>query len=446
MSVGSEPELRVAALTRDNGLITVLKAALAQSGDRLSVMGDLEELVDLASSVPPEVVLVDLSPGDPNALAAVHHVRALSPRTAVIALTPPALLELGARALSLGSAGILVLPLSGDDILTALTTQRELRALRTALRESRDSVRITAKPALGSALKDPDSCTYTLAYFVDVVRREIERGNRYGRRFSLATIGVERARPWDSDERDPSLEAAKCLLGALRDTDVLARADDAEFYLLLPETGGLGAQACRRRVLERLRAAGLRVNIGIAHFPHDGADLSRLLRVAKQRGHASLRSVVERHALEPLGLPELLDVLLANLRTPPAPLEASHYYIELPPMDAVELALRAVREAGRAGETRVIATQHAGISLGGAVRAEVQHELDDVRLSVIDVSPLRGAENADLLLVLAEHSCYALAGRTEGNLVRAVHSTDPQLTDLLTARLGEASGVRLFEA
>jgi hypothetical protein len=46
--------------------------------------------------------------------------------------------------------------------------------------------------------------------------------------------------------------------------------------------------------------------------------------------------------------------------------------------------------------------------------------------------------------VIAEHATYALAGRTEGSLVRAVHSADPLLSDLLVARLSEIAG-RPFE-
>jgi hypothetical protein len=49
-----------------------------------------------------------------------------------------------------------------------------------------------------------------------------------------------------------------------------------------------------------------------------------------------------------------------------------------------------------------------------------------------------------VLIVIAEHSTYTLVGRTEGSLVRAIHSADPLLSDLLVARLSEIAG-RPFE-
>jgi hypothetical protein len=45
----------------------------------------------------------------------------------------------------------------------------------------------------------------------------------------------------------------------------------------------MGAHACRRRVMHELgadRAEGVEVALGRATFPHDGRDLSQLLRVA----------------------------------------------------------------------------------------------------------------------------------------------------------------------
>ena len=45
---------------------------------------------------------------------------------------------------------------------------------------------------------------------------------------------------------------ADLILKAVRDTDVLARVDEHEFHLLLPETDGLGAHAFLRRVYARV--------------------------------------------------------------------------------------------------------------------------------------------------------------------------------------------------
>jgi hypothetical protein len=145
---------------------------------------------------------------------------------------------------------------------------------------------------------------------------------------------------------------------------------------------------------------------------------------------------------------ELLDALLGSVavqssRVRPE-LEAPRY-IELPAMDAIGIGLSAVRDAARGGEVRVVATQHAGISIGGVVRAEVTRDIEGVKLDVIEVGGLRGAENADVLVIIAQHVCYVLIGRSEGGLVRAVHAADPLLADTVLARLGEATSTRLLD-
>jgi GGDEF domain-containing protein len=302
------------------------------------------------------------------------------------------------------------------------------------------------------AMKDPSSSAYTFAYFVDVAGREIAMARRHQRRFSLATVGLELSpESGVGDETEPTVFGAERVLGAVRDTDVLARVDANEFYLLLPETGGPGAHACRRRVLAQLGAVNgpspFNAAVGVATFPHDGSDLSQLLRVAKFRADASRSSVVNLLSLAQLPLGHLVDALLGIVPDAQArklaPLETPHY-IELPVTDLMGLVSAAVAEATRGGQTRVLATLRAGLSVGSAVRADTRGVSDGLKVETVDVSRVPGCERVDVLIVLAEHSTYALAGRTEGSLVRLVHSADPLLSDLLVARLSEIAG-RPFE-
>jgi DNA-binding NarL/FixJ family response regulator len=534
---------------------------------------DLAEGLTRVSAQAPDLAFVDVTLGGNAGLAVVHHIRALSPNTTVYAVTRGDRLELGLQAVALGSHGTLVLPLSGDDVLTAVGDVRRRRAefrqreraldsrsqdsaaatlcadlgeladavsrraaaerlasifklrlsarrvlvylvaseasrplmrvavegersdepafcdelellryasaqrlevIRLALRREQLGIVLVDVPgdqgallataaAAGTlavalvgareqssrgAMKDPESSAYTFAYFVDVAGREIDIARRHGRRFALATIVVQ-SRSRETSSREPTVDAAERVLEAVRDTDVLARVDANEFYLLLPETGGLGAQACRRRVLEQLSAfSPFEVAMGLSSFPHDGADLSRLLRVAKHRADACARSVVEVFGLQHVPFVELLDALLGTVAVQSVGVGVdleSPRYIELPAMDAVGVALAAVREAARGGEVRVVATQHAGISIGGAVRAEVAREIEGVRLDVVEVSALVGAENVDLLVIVAQQGCYVLVGRSEGGLVRAVHAADPLLADTLLRRLSEATQTRLVD-
>jgi hypothetical protein len=190
------------------------------------------------------------------------------------------------------------------------------------------------------------------------------------------------------------------------------------------------------------------MTVGVATFPHDGGDLSRLLRVAKQRADASQNSVVHRLHLRELSLPELTDALLSQPGLelhPSARGLSSPHYIELPAMDLVGLALSAVSEAWRAGHARVVASVHAGINVGGAVRAEHARDGEGLRFDAVEVTGLEGCDNLDILCVIAEHSAYALLGRSEGNVVRAVHAADPLLVDLILRKLSDATDLRLSD-
>lgn len=582
---GPHHDLNVVAIVSDADAVDVMSRTLSQSGDRLSVATDLAEGLVRISSQVPDVAFVDVTMGDGAGLAVLHHVRALAPHVTVFALTGTETLALGVQATALGSAGTLVMPLSGDELMNALgdvrtrLAEREERlrlerAAATSSRHmslveqvaevaeapsrrdaaerlsellidgvglvlaavyvpaaegSRQLMRVAGRGALGDApsfcdemellnharehhldtlrlalrreqsgmvllgrttegrsaslvfpllpllaaqattalaligareqshrgaMKDPSSSAYTFAYFVDVAGREIDMARRHGRRFALATIGVQFDRP-SQGEGEPTVLVAEHVLSAVRDTDVLARVDANEFYLLLPETGGLGAHACRRRILAELAARepswssnGLGVTVGVATFPHDGGDLSRLLRVAKQRAEASQSSVVHHLQLREQSLAGLADSLLAQPGlelVPNAPGLESPHYIELPAMDLVGLALSTVSEAWRAGQARVVASVHAGISVGGAVRAEHGRDGEGLRFDAVDVSSLEGCANLDILCVVAEHSAYVLLGRSEGNVVRAVHAADPLLVDLILRKLSDATDLRLAD-
>jgi DNA-binding response OmpR family regulator/GGDEF domain-containing protein len=579
------------AILDDAATTQVIERTLELSRDRFGVATDLAEGLARASVEVPDVVLIDIALGQNAGLAVVHHLRAVAPDVLIYALAHTDRLELGTQAVALGGTGVLMLPLSGDELLTVLSdvrTRRGERELRFKLQREADVTRrlagigtkvaeiaeapsrreaaqrlarllveeagavsalvylpageghrqlvraavvgptqgtpafcediellafadasqlqvvrlslrreyegllligglpvgrdneplplinliasqaATALALLGEreqsnrgAIKDPSSSAYTFSYFVDVAGREIDKARRYGRRFALATISIEEDAPKSETEsraqREPGVEAAERVLGVVRDTDVLARVDDHEFYLLMPETGGKGAHTCRRRVMRHMlgesgqrrgEAAGLDLTMGVATFPHDGTDLSQLLRVAKHRAEACRASLLRKLALQRLPLPDLLDSLLWATAgpTPDTPIGIEWpQAIELPTADLIGLCVAALNQAVRGGGTQVVATQRAGMSIGAAVRAELGHDGDDIRFDAMDVSGMSGCADLEVLSVIAEHGSYALLGRSEGALVRAVHSGDPLFADLLILRLSEAAGMRLVD-
>lgn len=577
--------LRVLFVADDQETIRIVQRTTLATHDELVIATDLSDGLAKANALTPELVFIDIGMGNSAGLAVVHHLRAFNPSVTIFALTRNNNLDLGPQAVALGAQGVLVLPLSGDEIhstlaqvrarnaekaenhrlrreaeasrraqkladalsqvvaapsrrdaaerlsvllsqagaqrvltylpagegsrqlvrlgtigsaeraptfcedfeLLAYAQQDQLQVIRLTLERQTSAILLLGSdltqpltPLLDSlaiigpqiamtlalvmereqtsrgAMKDPSSSAYTFAYFVDVAGREIDKARRHARRFALATLGVEQRRdPTVSLLRSTAIEVAENVLSCVRDTDVLARVDDSEFYLLLPETGGIGAHACRRRVMQQLLGPGglrssghpeLDAAMGVATFPQDGVDLSQLLRVARHRADASRTSPVRRLGLDRLPLPEILDALFWRLGEASQGLGlTAPQIIELPLMDVVGLAAAAVGEAARSGGTRIVASQRAGLSIGAAVRAALSTLRDEVALDVADISGQPACRDLEVLILIAEHGTYALLGRTTQGLLRAVHSSDPVLADLLVQRLGEAVGMRWID-
>jgi hypothetical protein len=307
----------------------------------------------------------------------------------------------------------------------------------------------------GGAIKDPTSSAYSFAYYVDVAGREIDKARRHGRRFAIATVALDPDAPASSSGLPPEVpmrpaEVADHLLKAARDLDVLARVDENEFHLLLPETDGLGAHACRRRVLTRLGGGERRIVpkgllVGIATFPHDGQNLSQLLRMARRRAEVTKGSIVHRIGVENAGLGDILDALEWDATSAPAPSDISAARpIELPIAEATALATAVVADACRGGAAFIVVAHHVALSLGSAVRASIGTGNPNVTVHALDVRSTPGGETIEALSVIAEHGAYAFIGRSKNGVVRGVHAADPLLADLLAERLGRAAGLRIF--
>jgi GGDEF domain-containing protein len=298
------------------------------------------------------------------------------------------------------------------------------------------------------AMKDPTSSAYTFGYFVDVAGREIDKARRHGRRFALATIAIA-----DDLPEQVGVQVVERTLDTVRDTDVLARVDEREFYLLLPETGGVGAHVCRRRILRQLSQIpaaptasprGLDVTVGVATFPHDGRDLSQLLRVAKYRADVARRSLAGRRDLDQLSLGEVLDAFVWELSGAGAAGSAPQM-IEMPAIDLVALAATALSEARRGGAVRVIVTHRPGVSLDAAVHTVFGRDTPDAEVDVVDVSATPGHADLEALSVVAEQGAYALLARIDRSHARVVHAADPLLADLIAQRLGQLANLRLLD-
>jgi ActR/RegA family two-component response regulator len=288
---------------------------------------------------------------------------------------------------------------------------------------------------------------YPFGRFQDAATREIERARRHGRRLAIGAI-------LSPDPEDVKLE--ELVLGVVRESDVLTRAASGEYFLLLPETGALGAHACRRRVL-RLASHSEEVDdrrevparplvhptltIGVATYPHDGASLESLMVRARRRAKASADSLVHSRGLPSRPLGEIVDSLLDAPLPEAATPDPAFSRAELSVAGAHALVEAACREALRGGGATLLVAYRPDSGTLAVARAVA---LDpEVTLHAIDASTLAASGGAEIVILVAEHGTWAYCARRSGETVLAAHSADPLLADVLAERLARASGVKL---
>ncbi len=183
-------------------------------------------------------------------------------------------------------------------------------------------------------LRDRDTGAYTLSYFTDYATKEIYKARRYGRAFSLITFSLEqlpaiRQRMGHAAVRQAQQIVLRVISQIIRDSDVVARATEQQFHVLLPETDYFGGLMFLRRALTSVleepdaRALEARVSLGltggVATFPRDGDDFDELLVCCRRRMDERRGSLHHHLKLEPLPFWDEVELLLGNSKSPRLP-------------------------------------------------------------------------------------------------------------------------------
>jgi ActR/RegA family two-component response regulator len=283
-------------------------------------------------------------------------------------------------------------------------------------------------------------------HFRAVAERMLTLAQRHDRRGSVLAISVPGDRPSRREE------TTRDIADVVRTTDALCGLEDGALLLFLPETNGLGAQACRRRILARLsgdrraraavrsgtapsgrasepRSKTAPVSVGVATFPHDGDNLRRLVKAARARAADDARSPVHALSLETLALSEVVDALLAAPMLEAGP--RSSYPLDVACSALFALSTRACKEARRGGEFTVTTTLQPGLGVAAAARQVGSPRVHDVRGQP-------GCANVEAIVVEAEHNTWVCCGRIVGERFQGVHAADPLLADVIERRLSSA--------
>ncbi len=111
--------------------------------DRLFLTADPTEALNLAQDHAPDAAFVEIGSG--AGLATVHHLKALLPSITIFALASRDGLEAAANAVALGGAGLMMLPLGGDEILSSIESVKAHLHEKTVRARLEQAARLSAR-------------------------------------------------------------------------------------------------------------------------------------------------------------------------------------------------------------------------------------------------------------------------------------------------------------
>lgn len=320
-------------------------------------------------------------------------------------------------------------------------------------------------------LRDPETAAYNLSYFTDYASKEIYKARRYGRTFSLIIFSLDNLQPirlrhGAEDAKKATRGVIRALARIIRDSDIVAKASDHEFYLLLPETDFFGASMFLRRAAAAVREepeareVEAKTSIGLVSgastFPKDGEDFDELVHRCRARAEERRASLQRTLQLEGLSFWEQVEVLLGSPSSPRLPADERAAPSRRGKVSAAlfqELQMEIARELLRDPLSRGLVyvggpeirsdlpiaqgLEGAPAELGSRVYA-LGRRSDLTSHPTVTTVFLEGDERLakhEFLLWLSENAAYALVQRPGRGATWGFHTSDTGVVDHLVGKL-----------
>jgi diguanylate cyclase (GGDEF)-like protein len=289
----------------------LLEVVLTDAGFRVEVFATLREARARSMRRDFDVVVADKNLPDGSGLELCRELREAEVDCKLIVMSGYANLASAVEAIQHGVADYFVKPLDLQDLLARLSRVVELlrlsRGNRMLIAQLRD--KNTELEAL--AVRDPLTRLFNHAALQDALQREVARSERYGHRFVLTLIDIDRFR--ELNERhghaigDSVLRELAALLSnrsrksdlpfRITDQMVAARYGEDVFAMILPESDRASAatklEAVRRSVREQLfhpeLLVPITITVGLACYPEDATDRDALIEAASRSLQAGKR-------------------------------------------------------------------------------------------------------------------------------------------------------------
>ena len=312
------------------------------------------------------------------------------------------------------------------------------------------------------SFRDPTTKAYTLAFFEDVVRNEIQKANRFGRSFALLLLeldGLARLNErFSAPELGRFLESLVFQVSrALRSTDLIASESEGRYRVLLPETDALGAAVLKRRIREALQDADLfeelspderpRLLLSAASYPADGTQVEILSHALEARLEDDRNTLLRSLDIEQESFAGAVDALLELARpgTPQTPEQVMRFAID---------------EVARRPRDRGLVFVSPGSGIPGSVRESLERLrglqpraevvlVSDAKADAVAGGPVtcvsarRVGTRAPFVIYYGEGPAYALIRERseDGDASPFFHTSDRSLVEHLAFKLQRDLGV-----
>jgi two-component system, cell cycle response regulator len=221
-------------------------------------------------------------------------------------MTSHASLDSALTALRAGAYDYLIKPFESLDLISAVASRAAEKARLVAqnkelveqLQQANQELKEANDTLKELAVRDGLTSLHNHRFFQETLAQELARAKRNGSEFSVIFMDVDNFKNYNDTHGHPDGDKllktlAQILVGHLRSSDLAARYGGEEFVLLLPDTGKEAAMKIAEALRVKVEAepfAGreqqplgkVTISVGVACYPHDGAEPATLMSFADQ--------------------------------------------------------------------------------------------------------------------------------------------------------------------
>ncbi len=267
---------RILVVDDDQKILNLYDQLLGKQGYAVTLAKDGKEALSQVRQERPDLVLLDVVlPG----MDGYEICRILKAQQngflPVIMFTAKDDLQSKLEGLKLGADDYLSKQVATEELLARIATLLRIKELQGSVADSK------AGPAV-PAFIDPPTGLYNGFYLKERLQEEFSRAERYSEPLSCLLLELRNlGEVFERFGEDASQHAVKHLgtglKGMLRDFDLLVRAAENQFVILLPRTHFTGAMAATERIWRRVRELRMPetmgemafdLNVGVSFYPN----------------------------------------------------------------------------------------------------------------------------------------------------------------------------------